>query len=386
MPSSTGTVDPAPVLDGYSSPHKSPNIPQIPNPHRMRPFVYNALPARIVFGSGTLQRLPEEVQRLGCQRALVLSTKFQEQSGKDVQKLLGKVAVGLYSNATMHTPETITEEAMKLAEQLKADCVVSVGGGSTTGLGKAIAYRTDLPQIVIPTTYAGSEATPILGQTAGGQKTTLKSDKVLPEVILYDVDLTMTLPATMTITSGMNAIAHAVEALYSPESNPMIDMLAEQGIAAIARALPIIHKDPSNVDARSDALFGAWACGTCLGAVGMSLHHKICHTLGGSFDMPHAETHTVILPHAVAYNEPGAKEAIAKVARALGTDNAAQGLYDLAKSLGAPYSLKELGFKEEDIPKAADIASKAPYPNPVKLEREKILILLKNAWAGTRPT
>jgi len=163
-------------------------------------------------------------------------------------------------------------------------------------------------------------------------------------------------------------------------------MLAEQGIAAIARALPIIHKDPKNVDARSDALFGAWACGTCLGAVGMSLHHKICHTLGGSFDMPHAETHTVILPHAVAYNEPGAKEAMAKVARALGTDNAAQGLYDLAKSLGAPYSLKELGFKEEDIPTAADIASKAPYPNPVELEREKILILLKNAWAGTRPT
>ena len=352
----------------------------------MRPFVYNALPARIVFGSGTLKRLPEEVKRLGCQRALVLSTKVQEQSGKDVQKLLGNVAVGLYSNATMHTPEGITEEAMKMAEQLKADCVISVGGGSTTGLGKAIAYRTDLPQIVIPTTYAGSEATPILGQTAGGQKTTLKSDKVLPEVILYDVDLTLTLPAQMTITSGMNAIAHAVEALYSPESNPMIDMLAEQGIAAIARALPIIHKDPNNKDARSDALFGAWACGTCLGAVGMSLHHKLCHTLGGSFDMPHAETHTVILPHAVVYNGPGAQEAIAKVARALGTDNAAQGLYDLARNLGAPYSLKELGFKEEDIPKAADIASKAPYPNPVKLEREKILTLLQNAWAGTRPT
>ena len=351
----------------------------------MRPFVYNALPARIVFGSGTLQHLPEEVKRLGCQRALVLSTKSREQSGEDVKSLLGNLAVGLYSNATMHTPVDITEEAMDMAEQLKADCIVSIGGGSTTGLGKAIAYRTDLPQIVIPTTYAGSEATPILGQTAGGQKTTLKSDKVLPEVILYDVDLTMTLPDRITITSGLNAIAHAVEALYSPESNPMIDMLAEQGIAAIARALPIIHNDPTNKEARSDALFGAWACGTCLGAVGMSLHHKLCHTLGGSFDMPHAETHTVILPHVVVYNEPGAKEAIAKVARALRTDNAARGLYDLARNLSAPYSLKELGFKEDDIPRAADIASKAPYPNPVKLEREKILTLLQNAWAGTRP-
>jgi len=351
----------------------------------MRPFVYNALPARVVFGVGTLSKLPEEVSRLGCKRALVLSTKVQEQSGKEVQQLLGNTAVGLYSNATMHTPENITEEALKVVQETNADCVVSVGGGSTIGLGKAIAYRTDLPQIVIPTTYAGSEATPILGQTAKGQKVTLKDSKVLPEVILYDVDLTLTLPATMTITSGMNAIAHAVEALYSPESNPMIDMLAEQGIAAIARALPIIHNEPKNKDARSDALFGAWACGTCLGAVGMSLHHKLCHTLGGSFNMPHAETHTVILPHAVAYNEVGAKDAIATVARALGVTNAAQGLYDLAKRLGAPYSLQELGFKEEDIPKAAEIASKAPYPNPVPLEKEKILRLLQNAWAGKRP-
>jgi alcohol dehydrogenase class IV len=352
----------------------------------MRPFIYNALPGRVVFGVGTLQRLPEEVKRLGCSRALVLSTKFQEQSGVEIQQLLGSAAVGLYANATMHTPENITLEALEYAKKVNADCVVAVGGGSTTGLGKAIAYRTDLPQIVIPTTYAGSEATPILGQTANNQKTTLKSDKVLPEVILYDVDLTLTLPAQMTITSGMNAIAHAVEALYSPESNPMIDMLAEQGIAAIARALPLIHRNTLDKEARSDALFGAWACGTCLGAVGMSLHHKLCHTLGGSFDMPHAETHTVILPHAVEYNAPGAAKAIETVARALGVKNAAQGLFDMAKNLGAPYSLKELGFKEEDIPKAAEIASKAPYPNPVPLEKEKILELLRNAWAGNRPT
>jgi maleylacetate reductase len=352
----------------------------------MRPFFYNALPARVVFGVGTLERLPEEVKRLGCNRVIVLSIKAQEQSGKDVQKLLGNMAVALYSNAAMHTPEIITNKALSVVQELKADCIVSIGGGSTIGLGKAIAYRTDLPQIVIPTTYAGSEATPILGQTANGIKTTLKSDKVLPEVILYDVDLTLTLPTKMTITSGMNAIAHAIEALYSPESNPMIDMLAEQGISAISRALPIIHKDPYDKEARSDALFGAWACGTCLGAVGMSLHHKLCHVLGGSFDMPHAETHTVILPHVIVYNSPGAKEAIGKVERILGTNNAAQALFDMAKDLGAPYSLKELGFKEKDIPKAAEIATKAPYPNPVLLEKEKILELLRNAWAGNRPS
>lgn len=203
--------------------------------------------------------------------------------------------------------------------------------------------------------------------------------QVLPAVIIYDINLTMTLPAQMTVTSGLNSIAHAVEALYAPEANPIHSSLAEQGITSIARSIPAIIKDSQDKDARSDALFGAWCGGTVLGAVGMSLHHKVrlppasgwpraltalppqlCHTLGGSFGMPHAETHTVILPHAVAYNEPYAKVAIGRVAKALGVENAAQGLFDLAKDNGAPYSLKALGFKEEDLEKAADIAAKAP--------------------------
>lgn len=259
--------------------------------------------------------------------------------------------------------------------------------GSTIGLGKAIALHTDLPQIVIPTTYAGSEATPIIGQTKDGLKTTQKTMKVLPETIIYDVDLTMTLPPQMTITSGLNAIAHSVEALYSTDANPVLDSLAIQGIEAISRALPKIHANSQDKDARSDALFGAWACGTCLGACGMSLHHKLCHTLGGSFNMPHAETHTVILPHAVAYNEPFAKTQIEKVKKAIGGDapSAAAALFDLAKNNGAPYSLKQLGFKEEDIAKAAEIASKTPYPNPAPLEQEKLLKLLTDAFHGNRP-
>ena len=179
---------------------------------------------------------------------------------------------------------------------------MALGGGSTTGLGKAIALRTDLPQIVIPTTYAGSEATAIIGETKDGVKVTQRTLKVLPEVIVYDVDLNMTLPPALTATSGINAIAHAVEALYAQDQNPVTSLMAEEGIRALARALPVIVKEPGNVEARSDALYGAWLCGTCLNAVGMALHHKLCHTLGGSFDLPHAETHTVVLPHATAYN------------------------------------------------------------------------------------
>ncbi|GAA5932575.1 hypothetical protein JCM3775_005966 [Rhodotorula graminis] len=360
----------------------------------MHPFTYNALPARVLFGWGTSSQVASEVQRLGCSRALVLTTPQQVDAGNKVKADLGHLAVGIYSNATMHTPMDVTRDALKRAQDLGADCCVSVGGGSTIGLGKALALHSPddakLKNIVIPTTYAGSEATPIIGQTENDKdgkplKTTQKTTKVLPETIIYDIDLTLSLPPQMTVTSGLNAVAHAVEALWAVEANPIISNLAIQGIEAIGRSLPLIKQDPQSRDGRSDALFGAWACGTCLGAVGMSLHHKLCHTLGGSFGMPHAETHTVILPHAVAYNAPYAEDAVARVAKALGVSNAAQGLFDLAKDNGAPVSLKELGFKEEDIEKAADIAVKAPYPNPAPLDKAKLLELLTNAFNGTRP-
>ncbi|MBV8399756.1 MAG: maleylacetate reductase, partial [Acetobacteraceae bacterium] len=255
-----------------------------------------------------------------------------------------------------------------------------------TGLGKAIALRTDLPQVVIPTTYAGSEATPILGETEGGRKTTQRSPQILPEVIIYDVDLTLTLPPALSVTSGMNAIAHAVEALYAQEANPVISMLAEAGIAAIARALPRIVTNPRDPEGRSDALYGAWLCGTCLGSVGMALHHKLCHVLGGTFDLPHAETHTVVLPHAVAYNAAAAPEALARVARAVETTkNAAQGLFDLARNLGAPTSLREIGMPESGLDEAADLAVASPYWNPRPIERDAIRALLDDAWQGRCP-
>lgn len=352
----------------------------------MQPFVYNALPSRVIFGSGTLAQLAEEIQALGASRALVLTTPEQRSSGEKLCAQLGSLSVGLYANATMHTPVDVTKDALAVVASLEADCVVSLGGGSTIGLGKAIALHTDLPQIAIPTTYAGSEATPILGQTENGLKTTQRTLKVLPEVILYDVDLTLGLPVAMTVTSGLNAIAHAVEALYSKDANPMISQLAEQGISALAGALPRIRENPQDQGARSDALFGAWACGVCLGAVGMSIHHKLCHTLGGSFNLPHAETHSVILPHALAYNTHAAPEAMARISQALGgTEDAAWGLYDLAIRLGAPTTLSEIGFKEEDLPRAVDIACSSPYWSPRAIEPDGIKHLLENAFYGRRP-
>jgi maleylacetate reductase len=293
--------------------------------------------------------------------------------------------VGVFADATMHTPIEVSERAVALARDLRADCTVALGGGSTTGLGKAIALRTDLPQIAVPTTYAGSEATPILGETIDGRKTTQRTMKVLPEVIVYDVDLTLSLPPALAAVSGMNAIAHAIEALYAQDANPVISVLAEQGIASLAQALPQIVGDPSHREARAEALYGAWTCGTCLGAVGMALHHKLCHVLGGSFNLPHAETHAVVLPHAVAFNAPAAPEAIARAAGALAATNAARALFDLARRLGAPLSLRELGMKSADLDIAAELACASPYWNPRPFTRDDIRGLLQAAFDGSRP-
>lgn len=351
----------------------------------MHAFIYNGLPARVVFGSGTRSQLKAEIAQAGCKRALVLGTPEQRASVEDLAASLGELAAGIFTEAAMHTPVDVTERAMAQVKAVQADCTVALGGGSTTGLGKAIALRTDLPQFVIPTTYAGSEMTPIIGETQGGAKTTQRTMKVLPEVVIYDVDLTLSLPPKLSATSGMNAIAHAVEALYAQDRNPVMSLMAEEAIRALGSALPVIVKDPQDREARSGALYGAWLCGMCLGSVGMALHHKLCHVLGGSFDLPHAETHTVILPHAFAYNAAAAPEAAARIARALGGSNAARDLFDLAGRLGAPRSLKALGMPEDGIARAADIAVKNPYWNPRPIERNAIRDLIARAFAGEPP-
>ncbi|KRB81416.1 Maleylacetate reductase [Sphingomonas sp. Root710] len=348
------------------------------------PFVYTANPGRVIFGEGTIARLPEEVERLGLARVLLLATPQQEADAERLADRLGDHSAGVFAGAVMHTPVEVTERAMAIVAERGVDGVVAIGGGSTIGLGKAIAYRTDLPQIVIPTTYAGSEMTPILGETSDGAKTTRSDAKILPEVVIYDVDLTMTLPAALSGTSGINAIAHAIEALYARDRNPIISLMAVEGIGALVRALPVIAADPADKAARSDALYGAWLCGSCLGAVGMALHHKLCHVLGGSFDLPHAETHTIVLPHALAYNAPAIPEVMTRLLPVLGRDPA-RALYDLAGAVGAKRGLRHLGMDEMAIDEAVSRAMANPYWNPRPLDAGPLRALIARAWAGDPP-
>ncbi len=299
--------------------------------------------------------------------------------------MLGERAAGVFDRAVMHVPMETAREAREVATRLRADCAVAVGGGSTTGLGKAIALESGLPIIAIPTTYAGSEMTPIYGITETGLKKTGRDMRVLPRTVIYDPELTLGLPIGMSVTSGINAIAHAAEGLYAEDGNPVMDLMAEEGIRAFSGSLRAIRANPRDVEARGDALYGAWLCGTVLGHVGMALHHKLCHTLGGSFSLPHAETHTIVLPHALAYNAAAAPAAMQRIARALGSADAAQGAWDLARDNGAPVALRDIGMRQEDLDKACDIALRNQYPNPRPLEAAAIRALLQDAFDGRRP-
>ena len=346
-------------------------------------FTFPGIATRVVFGSGTLVHVGDEVRRLGRSRALVLSTPHQGAEAVSLARGLGDLAVATFTEAEMHTPVAVTERAVAAYRAAGADCVVALGGGSTIGLGKAIATRTGADQVVVPTTYAGSEMTDILGETEAGRKTTRRDPSIRPEVVVYDVDLTLGLPRAMTVTSALNAIAHGVEALYAPDANPVTSLMAVDGIRAFRDGLPVVVAHPADREARAQVLYGAWLCSVALGYTTMSLHHKLAHVLGGSFGLPHAETHAILLPHTAGFNAV-ATDRLSGVADLLG-GSVGGGLWEFARSLGAPLRLADLDLGEADLDRAAAIATENRYANPRAFGEGDIRALLQAAWDGARP-
>lgn len=346
-------------------------------------FVFPGIPARVVFGAGTLAQVGDELRRLGCTRALVLSTPHQGDDAEALSDQLGDLSAGVFAEAAMHTPVPVTERAVAAYGESGADGVVSLGGGSTIGLGKAIATRTGADHVAIPTTYAGSEMTDILGETQDGRKTTRRDASIRPETVVYDVELTLGLPAQMTVTSALNAIAHGLEALYAPDANPVTSLMAVDGIRAFRDGLPAVKAAPGDRAARADVLYGAWLCSVALGYTTMSLHHKLAHVLGGSFGTPHAETHAILLPHTVGFNAGGTDRL--DVIAGLFDASVGGGLWDFCKDLGAPLRLSDLGLVEADLDRAAAIALENRYANPRPFEKDDIRALLQAAWEGARP-
>ncbi|KAL1643096.1 hypothetical protein SLS58_005065 [Diplodia intermedia] len=369
-------------------------------------FAYTPNPTRVIFGAGALSQLPAELSRLHISRPFLLLSNSSRSSlltSLLTSTLLASASniatiAGVFAEAAMHTPTHVTERALAAFARAAdggapADGLVSIGGGSAVGLGKAIAVRVPggVPHVCVPTTYSGSEMTAVLGETEVGEdgkkkKTTRSDPRIRPATVIYDVDLTVTMPPGLSATSGVNAIAHAVEALYARDTNPVVTLLALEGVRSLAAALPTVVADPSDLPARGAALYGAWLCGTALGSVAMALHHKLCHALGGTLDLPHAATHTVVLPHALAYNASALPpETLSRLADALpGSEgDPVRGLNVLLGRLpGVKRSLSELGMKEEDVDRVADVAVEKPYWNPRPVERDGVREIIRRAWAG----
>ena len=342
----------------------------------MQAFTYDALPGRIVFGPGAARtRLVAEVERLGATRLLLVASE------RDVERVAGLVAplgervAATFTAVREHVPLATAEAARTLATGVGADAVLAIGGGSTTGAAKAVALTHRIPVVAVPTTYAGSEVTAVWGLTEGGRKTTGTDPAVLPRVVVYDPELTASLPRELAVASGFNALAHGVEAFWAPRRNPVSSAIAEDGIAAIAAGL--------RADDPADLLRGAWLTSSAFAVAGSGLHHKLCHVLGGTYDLPHARTHAVVLPHVLAFNAPGAPGAAARVVRALGVEDAVRGLRSLADEMGVPRGLRELGLREDQIEEAAALTEPAvPKDNPVPVGDGALRRLVRAAWSG----
>jgi maleylacetate reductase len=348
-------------------------------------FVYDVPASRAVFGIGRIRQVPDEVDRLGGERVLLIAGGRQKKPADELATALGPRMVDRIGEVVMHVPAALATAVSERTEQSRADLLVCLGGGSAIGLAKAVALRTRLPILAVPTTYAGSEMTPIWGLTDGGRKTTGRDRTVLPATVVYDPALTTSLPADISAASGMNALAHLIEGLYAPDASPGTAVLAEEGIRVLADALPRVVVAPGDLDARTDALYGAWLAGWVVGTAAMGLHHKICHVLGGAYDLPHAGTHSAVLPYVTAYNAPAAPAAMARAARALGAQDPARALWELAKRIGAPTSLAQAGFDPGRIQEAARLVVESPPVNPRPIDEAAIQELLRGAHAGLIP-
>ena len=348
-------------------------------------FSYRFRPVRVVFGAGALSRLAEVATEIGLRRVLLVTTPGRTSEAAVAARILGDFGVGVFDRAAPHVPTPLVTAALREAERLEVDGAVAIGGGSAIGLAKALALRAGLPVIAVPTTYSGSEMTDVWGITEGERKETGRDDRVAPRAVFYDAALTVSLPAALSAASGLNAMAHCVEALYAPDQHAMSALFAREGIRVLAASLPGVVRDPSDGNARERAFFGAHLAGRALDLAAMGLHHKLCHVLGGTFGLPHALTHAILLPYVTAYNAPAAEVAMAEIAAALGAETAWAGLYALRQALGITATLRDLGLGPAELDRAADLAVAGSYANPREITREGVREILEGAYAGVVP-
>lgn len=349
-------------------------------------FSHRTLGQRVLFGAGRAgNHLAGEIERLGSQRVMVITSSSAQEAARRITQ---QIDVALHcDDVVMHVPIETAEKARTAAAESNIDVVVCIGGGSATGLAKAIALTNDIPIIAIPTTYSGSEGTNVWGLTESARKTTGSDDRVLPATVIYDSALTVSLPVELSVASGLNGMAHCIDALWGPRADPINAALATEGIHALADGLTQIVEDPQGTDGRDQALYGAYLAAVSFTSAGSGMHHKICHVLGGTFNLPHAQTHATVLPYVLAFNAADAPEAEQRIAAAFGTETALEGLQTLRAKLNAPKSLQDYGFTVEDIPEAVEISLPAiPANNPREVTSQNLTELLQAALVGDDPS
>lgn len=354
-------------------------------------FVHDTPASRVVFGVGSRRQVADELEGLGSSRTLVIAGGAELGFADEIADALGERVVGRFTDVVMHVPVETAAAAVESAKEAGADSLLTVGGGSSVGTAKAIARESGLPIVAVPTTYAGSEMTPIWGLTENNRKTTGRDLRVLPRTVIYDPELTLSLPVELSAASGMNALAHLVEGLYSPGISPLSALSAQEGVRALATGLPGVVADPSDLAARSEVQYGAWLGGWALGTTGMGVHHKVCHTLGGTWNLPHAQTHAAVLPYATAYNEAAAPEAMARIRQAFHgagrpAESAAAAVWQLGHDIGAPTTLRDVGFDPEAVAEAAAIVVEGRPANPRPVDVAGVQELLRAALDGDRPS
>jgi maleylacetate reductase len=348
-------------------------------------FIHEIRSPRVVFGRDSVAKVTDEVDRIGGQRVLLIGNPRRTGMQRVLAGGLEPRVVGIFDRVQEHVPVQVAEQAASTAASLDVDLLLPVGGGSAIGTAKAVARRTGLPILAVPTTYSGSEMTPIWGETKDQVKFTGRDTAVVPSTVVYDPNLSESMPADIRAASGLNALAHCAEAMYAPDCSPLVRAAALEGARALTRGLRCSRDAPEDANAAEDILYGAWLAGVALSGASMGLHHKLCHVLGGQQRLSHGALHSVLLPYVLAYQQPAAAAALDAFAAAIGDGDAAQAVWDLGRRLGTPTSLSAIGFSRSGIQDVIDAVMAAPPKGARCVESAALRDLLECATRGLPP-
>jgi maleylacetate reductase len=366
----------------------------------MEQFHYVSYAQEIIFAPGSARQVGQAAERRGWRNLMLCANRSMQSNGTidSIKSSLGERLVAVYDRVQPHVQDIQFHEVLATTREKSVDAVIGLGGGSSLGMAKAVGFESHLPIIAIPTTYAGSEMTSVYGITHTDEdpprKVTVSDPGVTPKLVLYDPELTLALPPALTASTGINALAHCMEALYSKTRTPISTAAAVHGVRHIIGALLNCYLDGKDLEARTQMLLGSHLAGFSLASASMGLHHGLCHVLGGTANVPHGIANAIILPHAIRFNADATATQLIPAAEAIGVpvnrvnpmvvvEALVQKIFYLIGKMTLPQRLRDAGVAESDLSRLAQIAFQnrtvQNNPNPIT-EPAQIETLLREAW------